>query len=217
MPDYMPLLLEGAVMTVKLFAAAAALGFVVAVIAALSKISKFRPLRWLANIYIETFRGSSLLVQLFWFFYVLPLFGILLPAFEVGVLALALNTGSYGAEVVRGAILAVDRGQYDAAKALNMSRFTVMRRVIFPQAAVAMLPPWGNLLIELLKGTALVSLITIHDLTFKGKLVIDITFRMTEIFGILMVMYYAMSLFLNGGTRSAERWLRRGIPRGRLG
>ena len=216
MLEYMPQILEGARLTVQLTLAAAGFGVAAALVAAFSKMSRFRVLRWLANIYIETFRGTSLLVQLFWLFFVLPHFGIVLSAYMTGVLGLGLNVGAYGAELVRGAVQAVDRGQYDAAVALNMSRYKMMRRVIFPQAMRAMLPPWGNLLIELLKGTSLVSLITLHDLTFKAQLVNSVTFRTEEIFLIVLGIYFVMSQIINSGVRSLERWMGRGIARGEL-
>src|SRR3546814_7894014 len=100
---------------------------------------------FLSNRYIELFRVTSALVQLFWLFFVLPEFGIRLSEMTVAVLGLGLNVGAYGAEVVRGAIQAVPKGQWEAATALNMSYPLAMRRIILPQAVVAMLPPWGNL------------------------------------------------------------------------
>lgn len=118
---------------------------------------------------MEVFRGTSALVQLFWFYFVLPMFGMKLPALLVGIVVLGANAGAYGAEVVRGAILAVPAGQREAAVALNLTRARTIWRIILPQAVPAMLPPTGNLLIELLKNTALVSLITITDLTFRGS------------------------------------------------
>src|SRR3546814_9872146 len=127
-----------------------------AFLAAIARMYGPRPLRWLAISYIELFRGTSALVQLFWLFFVLPHFGLTLPPLTVAVVALGLNVGAYGAEVVRGAIDAVPRGQWEATIALNMSRIEALRRVILPQAVVAMSPPWGNLFNETLKATALV-------------------------------------------------------------
>ena len=140
-----------------------------ATIAALLRLYGAAPLRWLAVTYVEIFRGTSALVQLFWLFFVLPQFGISMEPFTVAVLGLGLNVGAYGAEVVRGAIQGVQRGQWEATTALNMTRWQVLRRIILPQAFVAMIPPWGNLFIELLKSTALVSLITLSDLAFRAQ------------------------------------------------
>src|SRR3546814_7395893 len=119
---------------------------------------------------------------LFWLFFVLPHFGRTLPPLTVAVVALGLNVGAYGAEVVRGAIDAVPRGQWEETIALNMSRIEALRRVILPQAVVAMIPPWGNLFIELMKATALVSLITIGDLTFRASPMHQTKSRTVEVF-----------------------------------
>lgn len=158
-----------------------------------------------AAVYVEVFRGTSALVQLFWFYFVLPMFGMKLPALLVGIVVLGANAGAYGAEVVRGAILAVPAGQREAAVALNLTRARTIWRIILPQAVPAMLPPTGNLLIELLKNTALVSLITITDLTFRGQLLRSETLRTTEIFTLVLLLYFAVALVITGGIRMLER------------
>ena len=129
----------------------------VAVLFGLMRLSRNPAVRGAATVYVEIFRGTSLLIQLFWIFFVLPIFGLNLDKFVAGFLAVGLNMGAYGAELVRGAILAVPTGQWEAAVALNMTSRKRMWRVILPQAFVIMLPPWGNLVIEILKGTALVA------------------------------------------------------------
>ena len=165
-----PPLLDGLGVTLQVMAGAAALAAPLAVVAGVGRPSTRRSLRWLASVYVEVFRGTSALVQLFWFYFVLPLFGLQLPAMLVGIVVLGLNAGAYGAEVVRGAIRAVPSGQREAGVALNFTRGQILRRLVLPQAVPPMLPPAGNLLIELLKNTALVSLVTITDLTFRGQL-----------------------------------------------
>lgn len=202
-------LLAGLSVTIQLTLGGAVLGVVAAVIAGLSRISMIMPLRWLAAAYIEIFRGTSALVQLFWFYFVLPLFGLSLNATTVGILVLGLNAGAYGAEVVRGAILAVPKGQWEAAISLNLSRWKTMRRIILPQAVPAMLPPAGNLLIELLKNTSLVSLITITDLTFSAQILRAETLKTTEIFSLVLVMYFAAAMVIALLMRILERWLAR--------
>ncbi|HEX5477774.1 MAG TPA: amino acid ABC transporter permease, partial [Burkholderiales bacterium] len=142
-------LLRGLGVTLEITAAAAALAILIALAAGLARLSRSRWLRWPASVYVEVFRGTSALVQLFWFYFVLPFFGVELSAFAAGTLVLALNTGAYGSEVVRGAVQAVPRGQREAAAALNLGRLQALRRVILPQALPAMLPPAGNLAIEL--------------------------------------------------------------------
>jgi polar amino acid transport system permease protein len=207
--EFLPGLLEGAWVTIQITVAAAALAVVCGLLAGLAKMSPLRPVRWFAIAYIEVFRGTSALVQLFWLFFVLPHFGVTLDPIPVAILALGLNVGAYGAEVVRGAVLAVPRGQYEAATALNMSTFTRMRRIILPQAMVAMIPPWGNLFIELLKATALVSLITVSDLTFKAYQLNQATLRTVEIFLLVLVIYLGIALVITHFMRALERRSRR--------
>src|SRR4051794_8613720 len=166
---FLPGLLQGAVLTIEIAVLGSLLAVVMGVLAALARMYGPAPVRWLAIAYVEIFRGTSALVQLFWLFFVLPQFGVSLEPFTVAVLGLGLNVGAYGSEVVRGAILAVPRGQWEATLALNMTRPQALRRIILPQAFVAMIPPWGNLFIELLKSTALVSLITLTDLAFRAQ------------------------------------------------
>src|SRR5690606_7443564 len=183
--------------------------------AALAKLYGPTPLRWLANGYIEIFRGTSALVQLFWLFFVLPQLGVTLSPMSSAILALGLNIGAYGAEVVRGGINGVSREQWEASVALNMSRALALRRIILPQAFIAMIPPWGNLFIELLKSTSLVSLITISDLTFRAQQMNQTTFRTVEIFTIVLVMYLAISAVITVGMRTLETCAARGLARGR--
>lgn len=213
--EFIPGLLEGALVTIEITVGGCILAVVMALIAAMAKMYGPLPIRWIAVAYIEVFRGTSALVQLFWLFFVLPSFGILLDPLTVAIWALGLNVGAYGAEVVRGAVNAVPRGQWEATIALNMSRLLALRRVILPQAFVAMIPPWGNLFIELLKATALVSLITISDLTFKAQQMNQITFRTVEIFTIVLIMYLAISIVITVGMRALETVAARGLARGR--
>jgi polar amino acid transport system permease protein len=207
--ELVPPLLAGLSVTLQLTLGGSLLGIVAALIAGLSRLSRIIPVRWLAASYIEVFRGTSALVQLFWFYFVLPLFGLSLNATVVAILVLGLNAGAYGAEVVRGAILAVPKGQSEAAISLNLSRWSTMRRIILPQAVPAMLPPAGNLLIELLKNTALVSLITITDLTFSAQILRAETLQTTEIFSLVLLMYFAAAMVIALLMRLLERWLSR--------
>jgi polar amino acid transport system permease protein len=117
--------------------------------------------------------------------------------------------------VVRGAVNAVPRGQWEATVALNMSRAMALRRIILPQAFVAMIPPWGNLFIELMKATSLVALISVSDLTFRARQMNDITFRTIEIFTIVLVIYLAISIIITVAMRTLERYAARGQGRGR--
>ena len=212
---FMPGLLQGTWLTLQIAVVGCLLAVAMATIAALCRLYGPRPLRWLAVTYVEFFRGTSALVQLFWLFFVLPDFGISMEPFTVAVLGLGLNVGAYGAEVVRGAIQGIQRGQWEATTALNMTRWQALRRIILPQAFVAMIPPWGNLFIELLKSTALVSLITMSDLTFKAKTLNDFSLKTIPIFSLALLFYLVLSLAITIGMRWLERASVRGMVRGR--
>ncbi|HAQ86328.1 MAG: ectoine/hydroxyectoine ABC transporter permease subunit EhuC [Pseudomonas sp.] len=216
MTELLPLLLQGAWVTVQITFFGSLLAIVAALIGALGRLSPIKPLRWLAIVYIEVFRGSSLLVQLFWLYFVLPMppFNIAMSAFNVAVIGLGLNIGSYGAEVLRGAIRSVHEGQYEACQALNMTAGQRLRRVILPQALLAAIPPGTNLLIELLKNTSLVSLITLSDLAFRARQLDQATLMTLEIFGLALVMYFVLAQIINFSMRTLERRLARGRMRG---
>lgn len=211
--DFIPGLLLGAWMTIKITVVASALAVVMALLAALAKMYGAAPVRWLAVAYIEVFRGTSALVQLFWLFYVLPHFGVTMSPWAAAVVALGFNVGAYGAEVIRGAILSVPRGQWEATVALNMSWATKMRRIILPQAFVAMIPPWGNLFIELLKATALVSFISITELTFRAKQMNQTTFQTIEIFTLTLVFYFCIAIVITLLMHGIERRAAQGLAR----
>lgn len=203
--DLLPLLLRGAWITIQLTLVSAGLALVMAIVAGVARMSGVWIVRFIAGAYIEVFRGTSVLVQMFWFFFALPLFGISLSPFMAGVLALGLNVGAYGAEVVRGAVTSVPKGQTEASIALNMTPWQRLTRVILPQAFVLMLPPFGNLLIELLKATALVSLITIPEMTFRGTTLQQTQGRTLEIFTWLLILYFLIAYPLTLGVRWVER------------
>ncbi|WP_217475666.1 ectoine/hydroxyectoine ABC transporter permease subunit EhuC [Stutzerimonas stutzeri] len=216
MGELLPLMFQGAWVTLQITFWASLLAIVCAVLGALGRLSPFAPLRWFTTAYIEVFRGTSLLVQLFWLYFVLPMppFHVELSAFTVAVCGLGLHIGAYGAEVMRGTIRSVARGQYEACVALNMSPFKRFTRIILPQALLAAIPPGTNLLIELLKNTSLVSLITISDLAFRSRQLDQATFMTLEIFGLALVMYFVMAQAINFGMRLIERRLSRGRIKG---
>jgi polar amino acid transport system permease protein len=205
--------IDGAIVTLLQFLLAAALAVTLSLIFGLMKLSTNPIVRGVAVVYIEFFRGTSLLVQLFWLFYVLPLFGISFDKYTTGFVAVGLNLGAYGAELVRGAIQAVPKGQWEAAYALSMSPAKRMWRIILPQAFINMLPPWGNLIIELLKGTALVALIAVPDLMFEARQINGSTFLSAQAFGTALIIYYIFARFL---ITPFMRWLERVMAR-RLG
>jgi polar amino acid transport system permease protein len=193
---YWPLLLSGTGTTVAQFLLGSVLTIGLALLFGLMKMSSNKLIKGTSIVYIEVFRGTSLLVQLYWIFFVLPLFGLTLEKFAAGWIAIGLNAGAYGAELVRGGIMAVPKGQWEAATAINMSAARRMWRIILPQALVNMLPAWGNLLIEILKGTALVSLISVTDLMFQAKQINASTYQSAQIFGAALIIYYVLARFL---------------------
>lgn len=203
--DLLPPLLSGLKVTLLITAGAAVVALLISFAVGLMRVASHRTLNFLAVAYIDFFRGTSALVQLFWAYFALPLVGVSLDAMTVGIVVLGLNIGSYGAEVVRGAIRSVPKGQYEAAEALNFSPLQTLWKIVLPQAFVIMLPSFGNLLVELLKSTALVSLITISDLTFQAQALRASTMRSAEIFLIIMALYFLTALALTGVTRWLER------------
>lgn len=213
--EAMPRLLDGISVTVQLTVLGGLAAFALSVALGLAATHPSKAARIPARIIIEFFRGTSLVVQLFWLFYVMPLLGVDMHPMVVGVLALGLNYGAYGAEVVRGSINSVATGQWEATTALSMGSFQRMRRVIFPQAWALMIPSLNNLLIHLMKGTAIVSFITIADFTYhldQLKRVTDTVFS----YGVIgLLSYFVIALILtfimNALERRAKRRLGQGI------
>jgi polar amino acid transport system permease protein len=213
---YLPALLKGAEVTAILAVASMLLGAVFAFAAGLGRFAGGPLLSSIALIYIEIFRGTSLLVQLFWLYYALPLIGVSFDPVTTGVVGLALNIGAYGAEVVRGALQSVPDTQHEAARALNFNRLHTLFHIILPQAVVEMMPAFGNLAVQNLKDTALASLISISDLTFQAQQLRNITLDSVTIYSLTLVGYFLMALVLAGFMRWLENVLRRGaaFPRG---
>jgi polar amino acid transport system permease protein len=177
------------------------------------------PRRWVrvvSRVYVEGFRGTSEVVQLFWIYFVLPLLvGIQLVPLFAGVLVLGLNHGAYGAEIVRGAVQSVPQAQYEGAVALSMSPAQRMRRVVLPQAIVEMLPPFNNLFIQLLKSTSILSLITVAEVTDRGRAVLVPAFGddIVLIFTLMLLIYLVLSLLITAGMRRAEQAAARRVGR----
>ena len=209
--DYLPPLLQGAWVTVELTVYSTILGAVCAFAFGIGKLSRSWAVKGFSIVYIEIFRGTSLLVQLFWLYFALPIAGDLiginlrLPPVAAGVLALGLNIGAYGAEVVRGAIQAVNRSQYEAARALNFTPQQVLWRIALPQAIPEMMPSFGNLAVQNLKDTALASLISLGDLAFRAEQIRNFTQDSTTVYTMILFMYFGMALVLTAIMRLLER------------
>jgi polar amino acid transport system permease protein len=200
--------------TAEITATAAFFALLIAVPLGLGRASRSAVIRIPCVVYIEFFRGTSLVVQLFWLYFVLPPLGLRLEAITAAILGIALNYGAYGAEVVRGAVRSVPDGQVMAARALGLSPWNVLRFVVAPQAMTIFVRPWGNLMIQLLKATSLVSLITIADLTYRAYQMHQLTMRTFPIFGTVLVIYFLMAqciaLATNRADRHFGRWRRPG-------
>lgn len=207
---YLPMLWQGAVVTMTITLAAIAVGVVFAFLFGILRVEGGPILSTIALCYTEVFRGTSLFVQLFWFYYALPLVGLSFDPVTTGILVLAAHAGGYGAEIVRGALTSVSVQQLEAARALNFNRFQTLFRISLPQAIVEMMPAFGNLAIETLKLSSLVSLISIADLTFSAQSIRNITLDSTSIYSVTLLCYFAMSLMLMVVVRIIERFVRRG-------
>jgi polar amino acid transport system permease protein len=202
---YAPLLLQGLLITLLVTVLSAVVAVATAFTAGLGRLSQHWWLRWPAGVFVEIFRGTSLLVQMFWFFFALPFFGIQLAPLTAAVLALGLNEGAYAAEIVRGTISARAAGQTEACVALGMGPALRMRRVLIPQSIPAMLPPFCNVLVDLLKNTSLVSLVTVADLTFRAQMVRSTTGETTAVFLTILVLYFVLASLIS----MLMRWLER--------
>lgn len=208
MIDSIPRLLGGAVLTLQLVALAALVGFVLALFLALARLNR-NPLLWMpAYGFIFFFRGTPLLVQIFFLYFILPDFGIVLPAFATGVLALGLHYATYCSEVYRAGLENIPKGQWEASTALNLSPFHTFKDVIIPQAVPPVVPALGNYLIAMFKETPLLSFIAVVELMQEAKLIGSEWFRYTEAITLVGVFFLVMSLIASVGVRRVERALR---------
>ena len=202
----LPFLLGGIATTAKVCLAAAMLVIPLALVVAALRQSRFGVLRGVAAVYVDVFRTTPFLVQLVWFFFVLPMLtGYQLAAFETAVLALALYIGAYEAEVVRAGILSLEVGQREAGVALGVRRFQVYRRIILPQAMARMIPPTLNVLIILIKESAVTSAVSVTDLMWRAGAVATRSYRFLEPLTFAGVTYLAIIIPLS----LAARWMHR--------
>lgn len=202
---YYGLILDGLLTTIELTLTGSALAALVAFPVGMAGLSRSVLVRLLAAAYTNFFRGTSFLVQLFWVFYVLPHFGVSLPPMIVGILLLGLNMGAYAAEVVRGALKAVPKIQTEAAIAVNLTKWQRFWHVVLPQAFALMLPSFGNNLVEVLKTTAVISLITINELTFQAQAIRSATGDTLLPYITILLLYFALSLCLTAPIKALER------------
>jgi len=203
----LPSLMAGALTTARIAAVAGILAVVISFSVAMLRAIGPRPVVWLAAAYVEFFRGTSAFVQIFWAYFVLPMIGLRLSAEAAGIAVLALNVGAYGSEVVRGAIAAVPEGQHDACRALGLHRVTAYWTVIIPQALIHTILPMGNLMVDLVKGTALLSAISVTDLAFAGRQAASVFGEPLAVFTVVLFLY----LLVTGPIAWGAGWLDRRI------
>lgn len=211
--DSLPQLLLATVkVTIPLSIIAFVLALVVAVLATAMRLSGIRPLQWLSRFYVWLFRGTPILVQLFIIFYGLPAAGITLSAWTSAILAFTLNTGAYAAETLRASVQSIPRGQLEAARTLNYTGWQTVRHVVAPQALRIALPPLGNDLIDLVKGTSLVMVITLADVFQVGRQIAATNFQPLALYAEVAVIYLAiftvLSLLQSRLERVSNRYIR---------
>ncbi|MDY6848641.1 MAG: amino acid ABC transporter permease [Geoalkalibacter sp.] len=202
---YFPFLLKGALLTLQISAVSLVLGLAVGLVAALCILSRNPLLQWPARFYVWIVRATPLLVQLFLIYFGLPQFGVDFSPFWSGVLALALNTGAYNAETIRAGILAVPKGQIEAARSLGMGPSLTMRRIVLPQAVRMIIPPLGNNFVILIKDTSLVSTITLVELTLTAQRLIGSTYKPFEMYLMAALLYAVLTTTADFLLRQFER------------
>ena len=201
-----PLLLIGAGVTVQITVLSTAIGFVIGLIVGVARISNLRVLRMLAEVYVEFFRGTPLLVQIFLFYFALPVItGQRIDPFIAAISACGINSGAYVAEIFRAGIQSVDDGQMEAGRSLGMTWLQTMRYIIVPQAFKRVIPPLGNEFIAMLKDSSLVSVIGFEELTRRGQLIIAKTYGSFEIWMSVAVIYLVMTLTISRFVAYLER------------
>ncbi|APE49688.1 MULTISPECIES: ectoine/hydroxyectoine ABC transporter permease subunit EhuD [Delftia] len=203
--EFLPILLQGAVVTVQVTALSFLLSSAIGLVLALGKLSPVRAVSWAASTVVNVIRGLPIIVQLFYIYFVLPEVGIQLTAFQAGVIGLGIAYSAYQAENFRAGIEAVDPGQREAALAMGMRPALLMRRVVLPQAFRIALPPYGNTLVMMLKDSSLVSTITVAEMTRQGQLIAASTFQNMTVYTLVALLYLAMSLPLVWGLRRLEK------------
>ncbi|MEW5921017.1 MAG: amino acid ABC transporter permease [Bacillota bacterium] len=205
--NYLPLLLQGMKLTFQLTIIAVAIGTVIGLFISLCRIAFFKPVAWLAKAYVDFFRGTPLLVQIFLIHFGFPqLFGMRsFPAYLSGTIALSLNSGAYIAEIFRGGIQSIHKGQMEAARSLGMSYAQAMFYVILPQAFKRSIPPLGNEFIAMLKDSSLVSVIALQELMMSGRIMQGRSFRPFETWVTVAMLYLVMTLTISQFVSYLER------------
>ncbi|MBV4425804.1 amino acid ABC transporter permease [Clostridium tyrobutyricum] len=191
--NILPILLKGSVMTVELTIITIILGSILGILLALLRLSNSKVLKYISSFYAWIFRGTPLLLQLFFFYYGLPFIGIELTPFTAAVIGLALNCGAYMSEIIRGGIQSIEQGQFEAAKALGFNYTQTMKKIILPQTFKVIIPPVGNEFISILKDTSLVSTIAMVELMRSAQQIYATSFDPISVFLTAAVFYLIMT------------------------
>ena len=195
MLETLPQLVSGIKLTVIITFAGLLIGFALGAVFGLLKLSPRAWLRKLAGVYVETIRGTPLIVQVMFLYFGIPLAtGLRIPPLVAGIVAIAVNSGAYIAEIVRGAVQSIDRGQMEAGRSIGLTKGQTMRYVIWPQAFKRMIPPLGNQFIISLKDTSLLVVIGVAELTRVGQEIIAVNFRAFEVWLTVGLAYLAMTM-----------------------
>ncbi|SFV11911.1 amino acid ABC transporter membrane protein, PAAT family [Methylobacterium sp. 174MFSha1.1] len=192
--EFVPILLQGVWLTILITVGSLVVSTALGLVWAMMRVSGIRALSFFAATFINVIRGIPIIVQLFYIYFVLPDFGLSLSAVQAGVLGLGLAYSAYQAENFRAAIEAIDKGQVEAAQTIGMGWGLTMRRVLLPQAFRTALPPFGNVMIMMLKDSSQASTITVAELALQGKLIASATFKNTSVFTLVALMYLTLSL-----------------------
>ncbi|WP_395516824.1 ectoine/hydroxyectoine ABC transporter permease subunit EhuD [Pseudorhizobium flavum] len=209
----LPIILIGLTVTLKAAAAGFALAMALGLVFALLRRSRLKVISWTTAFVVEFLRDTPLLVQLFFLYYVLPNFGIVLPAFLTGALALGLQYAAYTSEVYRGGIEAVGRGQWEAATALNLTRMQTYRDVIIPQAIPRIVPAMGNYLVAMIKETPVLSVITVLEMMGLANMIGERTFEYLVPLTLVGLIFLLLTLICSAGLHRLQKALpKAGIP-----
>lgn len=192
--DYLPILLQGVQLTILITIASLVVSTLLGLVWAVMRVSGIAILSGFSAVMINILRGIPIIVQLFYIYFVMPDFGLSLTAVQAAIIGLGIAYSAYQAENFRAGIEAVDRGQVEAALSIGMGWGMTMRRVILPQAIRIALPPYGNIMIMMLKDLSQASTITVAELALQGKLIASSTFKNTSVYTLVALMYLALSL-----------------------
>lgn len=203
--NYWPYFARGIVVTIQIATMAAILGFLIAFPMALMRTSSIAPVRWVATTYVEILRNVPFIILVFLFYYGLPFSGIRLPEITAGTIALAMFASAYYAEILRGAMASVPRGQVEAGRAMGMTSPQILRDIIVPQMWKFALPPMAGTTTTTVKESSILSTITVAELTYQGLIVQGMTFAPFEVFFAAAALYWAFTALLSFGFRRVER------------